>query len=173
MKIKHVLQGRFLRHPLHPMFVHVPVAVWPLSLVSDIVYMSTGNPFFANASFYLIGIGILVALVAAVTGAAELIDVPRRTLAMRIGLTHGILNILIAGLYLLSFGMRGSLGISGENPAGPFGVVDSTELMLNVISVALLMVSGYLGGLLVYEHGVGLRTEEAPSGLDGKLKKVA
>jgi uncharacterized membrane protein len=165
--IKHILQGRFLRHPLHPMLVHLPVALWPLSLVSDILYMSTDDVFFARASFYLIGVGILVALLAAATGAAELIDVPRRTLAMRIGLTHGILNVLIAGLYLLSFFSRGSLSTGSD------GIVTSTELLLNVISVGLLMVSGYLGGLLVYEHGVGLRTENAPGELDGKMKKVA
>ena len=86
--IKQILQGRFLRHPLHPMLVHLPVALWPLSLVSDILYMSTDDPFFARASFYLIGVGIVVALLAAATGAAELIDVPRRTLAMRIGRAH-------------------------------------------------------------------------------------
>ncbi|HUP57284.1 MAG TPA: DUF2231 domain-containing protein [Bdellovibrionota bacterium] len=165
--IKEILQGRFLRHPLHPMLVHMPVALWPLSLVSDIISMSSGDPFFARASFYMIGIGIAIALLAAVTGAAELIDVPRRTLAMRIGLTHGVLNLLIAGLYLLNFFARGDLSTGSD------GVVTSTDLILNVISVGLLMVSGYLGGLLVYEHGVGLRTEEAPSKLDGKLKKVA
>jgi uncharacterized membrane protein len=165
--IKRILQGRFMDSPLHPMLVHLPVALWPLSLISDIAFFATDDAFFPRASYYLIGAGILGALLAALAGIAELVDVPKHTQARRVGLTHGALNILIASLYILSFLGRGNYAW------GSSGTVTPAELTLNVISVGLLVVSGYLGSQLVFEHGVGLRTESKARDLDGETKKVA
>jgi uncharacterized membrane protein len=160
--IKNILQGRFMRHPLHPVLVHLPIGFWIASLIFDIIYTATGNTALSTASQYAIGIGIVGALLAAPAGWAELVDIPKATVTRRIALTHATLNIFVIALYVLNFFMRG--GFRG----GPIFAVTGTEVILNAISVGNLMVSGYLGGTLVYQHGVGIRPEHVagarPSG---------
>src|SRR6185295_7083760 len=129
MTLKHVLQGRFMKHPLHPLLVHLPIGLWVMSLIFDFIYMGNGSPAIALASFYVIGVGIAVAALAAVTGLAEFIDIPRNTLAYRIGLTHMGLNVLVVVLYVINFFLRGNLSIGSD------GIVTGTELVLNIVSV--------------------------------------
>ncbi len=142
-----------MRHPLHPVLVHLPIGFWIGSLIFDIIYMATGNSAMSLASIYLIGFGIAGAALAAPAGLAEFVDIPPNTLPKRIGLAHGSLNVLILALYVLNFFMRGGFY--------PSPTVTGTELILNVISIGLLVVSGYMGGLLVFQHGVGVRAESS------------
>src|SRR4051794_39328641 len=66
-------------HPLHPVLVTVPIGAWVASLVFDIASRvnSKGAPSLVDASYWLIGIGILGALLAAVFGLLDLLAVPR------------------------------------------------------------------------------------------------
>lgn len=52
----------------HPLVVHFPVALWLTSFLFDLLYASRGQPFYATASRYLIGLGLLAALVSIGTG---------------------------------------------------------------------------------------------------------
>jgi uncharacterized membrane protein len=143
-----------MKHPIHPLLVHLPVGLWVGSLILDIFYRATGDGGFAAASFYAIGIGIVGAILAAAAGLVELVKIPRNTLPMRIGLTHASLNVVVLSLYVLSFFLR------GDFQAGPNLFVTIPQLVLNFISIGILGISGYLGGTLVYQHGIGLRPSE-------------
>jgi hypothetical protein len=37
------LKGKWLRHPLHPILVHVPMAIWPSALIFDLLDVRTGK----------------------------------------------------------------------------------------------------------------------------------
>jgi uncharacterized membrane protein len=51
--------------------------------------------------------------------------------------------------------------------AGEAGMGWSVPVWLSLIAIALLLVSGWLGGKLVYEYGVAVDTERLPSSSRG------
>jgi uncharacterized membrane protein len=55
-------------HPLHPMIIPFPVAFLVGAPIADLAFIGTGDGFWARAAIWLIGAGIVMALVAAVAG---------------------------------------------------------------------------------------------------------
>lgn len=144
-----------MKHPLHPMLVHLPIGLWLASLIFDIVYMNTQVSNFALASYYCIAAGIIGALLAAPAGFAELLSIPDSTRPRRIALLHMTLNLVVVGLYVVNFFARRNLGDGGA----PM-VVPTALFLLSLASTVMLGISGYLGGMLVYQYGIGFRPEE-------------
>jgi uncharacterized membrane protein len=135
-------------HPFHPILVTVPIGAWISSLVFDIGSHAAdnGRPF-AQGAMWLIAIGVIGALLAAAVGLMDLLTVPRGTLAFRTGLTHAGLNVLVLASYVINFFWRQS-GYDTVN-AVPVG-----QIVLSAITLAVLAVSGSLGGTLAYRYGV-------------------
>jgi uncharacterized membrane protein len=48
-------------HPVHPMLIPFPIACFVLALVSDLAFWRTSNDFWATASLWLLGIGLIMA----------------------------------------------------------------------------------------------------------------
>jgi uncharacterized membrane protein len=140
-------------HPFHPILVTVPIGAWVSSLVFDIASRIVDNPgFLANGSIWLIAIGAIGALGAAMVGFLDLFAIPTGTRAYRTALLHMSLNVLITAAYVGNFLWRqGSYGHPGAVANGP--------LMLSLVSLAALSVSGYLGGKLAYHFGVRVAAE--------------
>lgn len=136
-------------HPFHPALVALPIGAWISSVVLDVVSLSTDNAALAEASRWLIGIGIVTALLAAVFGLLDLSTIPRGTRAFRTGSIHAVLNVTAVLLFAVSLWTR----------AGEDGVPTS-GLVLSVIAVAILGASGWLGGELAYHYGVRVADEE-------------
>src|SRR3954470_21706743 len=92
-------------HPFHPILVTIPIGAWVCSLIFDIATRvnSNGSRPLTDASYWLIGIGVVAALLAAVFGLMDLIRIPRGTRAMRFGLTHMMLNVSVVGLFVGNF----------------------------------------------------------------------
>ena len=59
-------------HPIHPMLIPFPIVCFVLTLLADLVFWKTSNDFWFTASLWLLGIGLIVAALAAIMG---LIDV--------------------------------------------------------------------------------------------------
>ncbi|HKX71666.1 MAG TPA: DUF2231 domain-containing protein [Acidimicrobiales bacterium] len=139
-------------HPFHPILVTVPIGAWTLSLVFDLVSRWSGEPeVFVKASFWLIGAGILAALLAAVFGLLDLLTIPRGTPAFTTGLTHLALNLAVVVLYAISFALRRD-NLDEADVTVPAFVVSA-------VAYALLGVSGWLGGKLAYHYGVRVADE--------------
>lgn len=85
--------------------------------------------------------GIAGALLAAIPGVIDLLSLPRTI--KRTGLMHMGINLTVVALYILNAWMR-------SNKPGE-GLV-----WLSAISVGLLAISGWLGGKMVYVHGVAV-----------------
>src|SRR3954465_6310044 len=83
-------------HPFHPMLVTVPIGAWVCSLVFDIASYVVESPgFLAKGSTWLIGIGVVGALAAAVVGFLDLTAIPTGSRAFRTGLVHMTLNLVV------------------------------------------------------------------------------
>lgn len=143
-------------HPFHPILVTIPIGAWVCSLIFDIATRvnSTGSTSLTAAAYWLIGIGVIGALVAALFGLLDLVAIPRRTRAMRMGLTHLSLNLLIVAAYIANFFWRQGT-YSGHSR------VQIGQLVLSACALALLLVSGWIGGMLAYRFGVRVADESA------------
>jgi uncharacterized membrane protein len=142
-----------MNHPLHPILVHLPVGLWTASFIFDIAYLFGANASLAAAAYYCMLVGLIAACLAIPTGLAEYIEIPQRTTAKRLAVGHLLLNLVVTALYVINLFARHAM--FGAVPIA----VSRGQLILSFFSLLILGVSGYLGGLLVYEHGVGFRPE--------------
>ncbi|WP_329416417.1 DUF2231 domain-containing protein [Streptomyces sp. NBC_00704] len=140
-------------HPFHPILVTVPIGAWVTGLVFDVASQVVDRPgFLTEGSEWLIGVGVIGALLAATVGFLDLFAIPARTPAFRTAVVHMSLNLLVTAAYAINFRWRhGSYTDGGSVGAGP--------LALSAVSVAVLGVSGYLGGKLAYRYGVRVADE--------------
>ncbi|OPG03690.1 DUF2231 domain-containing protein [Microbispora sp. GKU 823] len=146
-----VLAGPY-GHPFHPMLVAVPIGTWVASMVFDLASRFAPDPgFLAEGSKWLIAIGVLGALAAAMAGFLDLFAIPPGTPVFRTGLLHMGLNLVITAAYAAGFLWRQAGTAAGAVALGP--------LLLSAGSLALLAVSGYLGGKLAYRYGVRVADE--------------
>ena len=135
-------------HPIHPMLVPIPIGLWIFSLVCDLIHAGgSTNPAWTTVALYTMGGGIVGALLAALPGLIDLLSLPpapRRT-----AIVHMTINLVVVALYAVNLWLR------LPAPDDPGGLV-----WLSVLAIGLLVVSGWLGGKMVYELGVAV---DAPS----------
>jgi nitrite reductase/ring-hydroxylating ferredoxin subunit/uncharacterized membrane protein len=160
--MKALLERKVLRHPLHSVLVHLPLGFFFLSLILDLASLAWPDAVLVRGAFYSIGLGLLTALAAAIPGMIDYTDIRRDHPARRIATTHMLLNLLAVALYAVNAGVRaGQLGET-QTPVVP--------LVLSIAGAWLLFVSGYLGGKLVYNNGIGVgRHRRSPARTEGTL----
>lgn len=147
-----------LRHPVHPILVVFPVALFTMSFIFDILWYFTGNGIWAAVSFYNMIAGIVGALAAAIPGVVDYLKLELSAEVRTKATWHLVLNLTLAGLFVVNAILRWSA--YREVPWERAGV-PILPFMLSIVGVGMLYVSGYLGGSLVYFHRVGV-SEEVP-----------
>jgi uncharacterized membrane protein len=135
-------------HPIHPMLVVFPIALRTAGMVFDVLGMVTGNMTFRAVAFYNIAAGIIGALAAAIPGFVDYLTLRGR--AARVGTWHAVLNVTALALFAASWVLRTRWG------AGVVGIDSWVPVLLGLLGLAIVFASGWLGGALVYEHGVGV-----------------
>src|SRR3954449_393035 len=91
-------------HPFHPILVTVPIGAWVGSLVFDVASHIADDPdFLARGAMWLIAVGVIGALAAAMIGFLDLLAIPAGTRAFRVGLIHMTLNLLVTAAYVGNF----------------------------------------------------------------------
>ena len=130
------------KHPIHPMLVTIPIGLWIFSLVCDLIHVfgSTSPNWEIVAWYSMIG-GIVGALAAAIPGFIDLLSLPPTV--RRTALVHMTINLTVVALFAINAWMRR-------------GGVSDGLIWLSVFSVILLAISGWLGGKMVYVHGVAV-----------------
>jgi uncharacterized membrane protein len=155
-------KAKLLGHPIHPMLVVFPLGLLVTSVLFDIIGLLTTETSLTSAAFYMIGVGVVVGVIAAIFGLIDWISIPLRTRAKGIGLWHGLGNALMLGFFGASWFMRRD---APEAPA-------AAALVLSVLGVLLSAVTGWLGGELVYRMGVGVDKDAALSAPNSMSKKA-
>ncbi|WP_052669035.1 DUF2231 domain-containing protein [Nitriliruptor alkaliphilus] len=131
-------------HPFHPLVVTVPIGAWVASMAFDLASRWATDPHvFATGSRWLLALGVVGAVVAAMIGVLDLLAIPGGTVARRTGYLHMSLNLLVTALYTVSFLLR-----NGEGPV-PWSLV-----ALSVAGLGGLAAAGWLGGELTYRYGI-------------------
>ena len=134
-------------HPIHPMLIPFPIVCFIGVLVTDIVFLNNHIHGWATASRYLLAIGIVMALLAALAGLTDFFGDKR--IQGSDAIKHMLANVTAVVLEIVNFFVR----LHTDAPIGGIGIV------LSVIVVLILLYSGWKGGDLVFRHGIGVRDE--------------
>lgn len=133
-------------HPVHPMLVVFPLGLLGTAVIFDIIYLISDNSQWTAAAYYMIGAGLIGGLAAALFGWIDWAAIPRGTRAKRIGLWHGLGNVGVLTLFVVSWVFRRG------NPALP----PTGAIVASFSAIALIVIAAWLGGEMVYRLGVGV-----------------
>jgi uncharacterized membrane protein len=137
-------------HPVHPMLIPFPIGLWAFSLVADIIYLWRGNQVWRNyIAFYTLLGGIIGAVAAAVPGLIDWLSIKDRNV-VKIANWHARLNVIALLIFAASFYLRTTRGSALVSEAY------TLPIALSVLGVILISISGYLGGEMVFRHGVAV-----------------
>jgi uncharacterized membrane protein len=139
---------RIAGHPVHPALVHFPVALWPASLLWDVVGLWGGGAIWWQLSLWCLTLGLGVALLAIVSGFLDYAALPRDHPALGTGNAHLLVMTGATILFLVSLLIR-------AQSTAAHAAVPTLALVCSVLGTVLLVIGGWLGGTLVYRHGVG------------------
>ncbi len=138
------------RHPLHPMLVTFPIAFLLGALATDGAYLLTGDAFWARMSVWLLGGGSVMGILAGIAGTIELLAVQ--------GIRHRAAswNHFVVAVMLLAVATINWLSRLGdaETALFPYGI------FLSAMGALLVGIAGWLGGKLVFEHQIGVGSDE-------------
>ena len=145
-------------HPIHPMIIPFPIGLWVFSLIADIIYLWRDNPVWRDyVAFYTLLAGIIGAAVAAVFGIIDWLSIKDRE-TKKVADWHARLNVIALLVFAASFYLRTTNG-SGLT-SGSFNI----PFALSILVVILIAISGYLGGELVFKHGVAVNPKNDTGG---------
>ncbi len=142
-RLRSLLSGEWLGHPLHPVLTDVAIGAWTMGGFLDVF----GGRKRRAAADTLIGLGTMAALPTAVTGLSDWGRTGGK--AARIGFVHGLGNVLAVTLFGLSWLARR-------------GGHRGTGMALSTLAMGVTTGTAYLGGHLVFRIGIGVGTFGEP-----------
>ena len=126
-------RAKLAGHAVHPMLITLPLGLLGTAVIFDIIRAFTDSADLAVASFYMLAAGIIGGLLAAVFGLIDWLAIPTGTRAKRIGLLHGIGNVVVVALFAVSWLLR-----RGQDSYVP----TSVAFWLEVVAVNRPVISG-------------------------------
>lgn len=142
-----------MSHPLHPALVHFPVAGWSLATIADIASLWLGEPAWRFAAV-LMAVGCVAALAAMAAGLWEFAKLRDGNPALPVANRHMLFALAAFCTYATSVFLRWS--------QGELHAPGMLALAVSIAGFVLLGITGWLGGQLVYGHGVGVSHKADP-----------
>jgi uncharacterized membrane protein/nitrite reductase/ring-hydroxylating ferredoxin subunit len=146
--VKEFLEGKPLRHPLHPFLVHFPIGLFTLSFLLDIATLFYQTQGLYRAAFDSIVAGVIGSLVAAIPGFVDFFDIREDHPAKSKARWHMSLNLVMVVIFAVDAWMRSGDLFTLQTPTVP--------LILSGLGMILLSISGYLGGAMIYDDGIAV-----------------
>ncbi len=135
-------------HPIHPMLIPFPLALWTTSFVVDVLFYFLRHSTLLVISKFMIAAGCLGAIAAAIPGIIDWLSIKNGDVK-RVANWHARLNIAALVVFAISLFLR--LGryseLVGRRLTIPF--------LLSLVGVILIAISGWLGGELAFRYGIG------------------
>jgi len=146
------------------MLITFPIGLWTTSFVADVVFYFWRGSSLLLISKFLLAAGCLGALAAAVPGIIDWLSI-KDAEVKRIADWHARLNIIALIVFALSLYLRMTAGSHwvGHHLRIPF--------LFSFLGMILISISGWLGGELVYKHGVAVAPQhDSPEEEAAKLR---
>jgi uncharacterized membrane protein/nitrite reductase/ring-hydroxylating ferredoxin subunit len=148
-------KASFKGHPLHPALIPFPFAFLIGALLFDTAGRLADHPAWWVTGGHLAAAGVVMALVAAIPGVIDfLYTVPPKSTGKRRATRHMVVNLSAVGLVAVAWLVRRG------TPEAPSAAV----LALEAVGVALLIVGGWMGGVLVNRNQIGVDHRYAGAG---------
>jgi uncharacterized membrane protein len=138
---------KLLGHPIHPMLIVFPLGLLATAVIFDILYVATANADLATFSYYAMIAGVVGGLLAAVFGLLDWTKIPKDTRARRIGAVHGVGNVIVTLLFVLSLASRWG---------DPAYLPNVLPMVLGLIGALIALFTAWLGGELVHRLRVAV-----------------
>jgi uncharacterized membrane protein len=136
-------------HPVHPILIPFPIALWSTSFLCDVIFYFWRNSSLNLIAKAMLAVGCLGAVAAAVPGIIDWLSI-KEARVKRIANWHARLNIIALIVFAISLYFRMKVGAHWVNYHLQIPVA------LSMLGVILISISGWLGGELAYKHGVGV-----------------
>ena len=143
---------RIAGHPIHPMLIAFPVALYVATAVALIVFGGTHDPFWYRAAFWANLAAVVMAAVAAIPGLIDFIGLPAKSRARSTGLRHAGLNVAALVLFVIS-----DILIGRSLYDNAIGIAYAAPLILSIVGVLLTVGAGWFGWKMVQTHHVGVK----------------
>jgi uncharacterized membrane protein len=142
-------------HPLHPTLVAIPIGLFAWTLVADIVYAASGRTHEWYSIAFWSGIAAIVtALLAALPGFGDYVTMAVKSDASGMATAHMGLNLTVVALFFVAMlVMRDDAAVRGGRQIA--------VLALHAVGSGLLLLSGWLGGEMVFRHHLAMIPDDA------------
>jgi uncharacterized membrane protein len=158
-------RAKILGHPIHQMLIPFPFGLLATAVIFDIISLFMDAPdnraLMATIAHYMIAAGIIGGFLAAPFGWIDWFAIPQGTRAKSVGLMHGVGNVIVLLLFIVSWWLR------RDDPARP----ETLALVLSFAGFALAGITGWLGGELVDRLAIGIDDgahPNSPNSLSGR-----
>jgi nitrite reductase/ring-hydroxylating ferredoxin subunit/uncharacterized membrane protein len=140
-------------HPVHPALIPFPIAFLMGTAIIDLAAAVLSRPDWMAATRYLLPLGLVTGVLAAVPGALDLWKrVPPRSSGRARGIRHGIANASALLLFIGAWLLRRDSGVG------------AIAIGLELLGAAALGYGGWLGGVLVSRNLISVDHRQANAG---------
>ncbi len=148
-------------HPIHPMLVVLPLGLWVFAVICYAIYLLSAAAVWRTVSLYTMGGGVVGGVIAAIPGTIDFLSLPKSRV-QTIALSHMISNTVALTIFLIAL----VLAIFWQGH-------QVTPFILSLFGLLAVGTGGWLGGSLVYEHGVGVVGREGQELMEKVLQEHA
>ena len=146
MKLSYLIKG-FPGHPLHPPLTDATIGAYTAATAFAVLgKLGVSEENMATAWWLALVAGLVVTAPTALAGFADWLEISRGTPLWRTATTHLLVMLTATAAFLLAAGVGHSAYADGD--------VNGSGLVLTLIGFALLTLGGWIGGSIVYVHGM-------------------
>jgi uncharacterized membrane protein len=141
-------KARIFGFNIHPMLLVFPVALYTGTLLLYTVYILNNNIFWFKVGYVVNLAAIITAVLAAIPGLIDFLNIPSDSNAKRVGFFHMVFNLIALLLYSISFLFQ------KDNWNKPVNI--GISIGLSAMGFILTCMAGYIGWSMVQKHHVGV-----------------
>lgn len=146
MKLSYLWRG-LPGHPIHPPLTDATIGMYTLATVAALAdVLSITEDAAAHAWWLALVVGLVVTVPTALTGLLDWLTITRGTPLFRTATSH-LLAMVSATVFFLLAALLGK-------DAYDSGALGAGDLLLTLIGFGLLTLGGWLGGTIVFVHGM-------------------
>jgi uncharacterized membrane protein len=146
VKLIHLIKG-FPGHPLHPPFTDATIGIYTAATAFGVLSaLGVSEENLATAWWLALVLGLVVTLPTALTGFLDWLDISWGTPLWRTATLH-LSSMLTASVFFLIAALVGHGDYVDKSVGG-------LALVLNLIGFGFLTLGGWLGGAVVFTHGM-------------------